>query len=58
MSDCEKFTSFKHECFKAMLAHETGNTELTDQVMLLFSNSKVCAEYSTWKIFYDLFVEE
>ena len=58
MSDWEEFTSFKHECFKSMLAYETGNTDLTDNLVLLLSDSKLCAEYSTWKVFYDLFIKK
>jgi len=58
MSDWAEYESWKHEYFKKIMAYETSDTELTDDLIVFLSDAKVYKQYNTWKILYTTFLEQ
>ena len=58
MSDWAEYKSWKHEYFKRIMAYETSDTELTDDLIVFLSDAKVYEQYNTWKILYTSFLEQ
>ena len=58
MSDWAEYESWKHECFKKIMAYESTNTELTDDLILFLSDAGVYEEYKTWRILYMAYLDK
>ena len=58
MSDWAEYESWKHECFKKIMTHESTTTNLTNDLMLFLTDAGASAEYKTWKILYTTFLEQ